>query len=500
MLTQLLSLLRIRPTIGSIEISDEALRFVSGDSGAWTACSVRLTPGVLQQGVVMDAVQFGEALAELKRQVISQLGNHEIRTIIVLSSANVYSQVFRLPAVEQSQMDSAVDLNLAMASPMNRETSYSGWHVAGKDEKSGHLEILSAFVDRTAVDGIIAGLETAGFMAYAVESKALALARLVREQGAGFDAQAPSLVISVDGNGMEFLVMVSGQLHFRYFVSWRDVQGDGREISWDVFQGAFLRHFKQVVGYYGSHWKGELRDVFLSAGTMNDGITSLLGTGFSYSVKILTLTSGEMDPEWFPAAGGALRGLTPPHEDRELNLLGMSARKEFRKREFIGFMKFWRIVVPVALAILLLGAFGADLYLVHMRSLQSANTKGEISQADRAEMQRLAAQVKSFNASVVAIQIAGKDTFKKTQVFELVSTLFSESSTTLTRFFIPDKKNTVTLLGHANSEQDVVRLETAFKAQPLKFQDVNVPLTDLVPADNGVSFSMTFSFIAPKTP
>ena len=494
-----LSLLRVHPIAGGLEISDAALRIALSDGGMWHFAGVRLPPGTLEAGAVKDRDQFLGALHELKRQTALQVGNRQIRTIVTLSSANVYSQVFRLPEVSGENLGKAVLLNLDMTSPISREKAYSGWQVVGKDEKSVNLEILSAFVDKTQVDEVIAALEEVGFIVYAVESRALALARLLREQGAGFESDAPSLVLTVDGSGVEFLIIRSGQLFFRYFVGWQEVQGDAKEISWDSFQTIFLRHFRQITNYYGSHWKGELRDVFCIAGNMKEGITRVIAEHSSLQVKELALATGAaVDPEWFVAMGGALRGLDSPHEDREINLLENSARKEFKKREIIGFLKFWRIAVPAALGIFLIGAFIADVYLVRMHTQSDAEADAKISATDRKEIEALQAKANAFNASVAAIENAGKDTFRKMNAFETVDTLFKENEVTLTRFSVQEKKNAVVTNGRAASEDQVTKLAAAFKASG-KFQSVNVPLTDIASGKDGVFFSMTLSIIPSKT-
>jgi hypothetical protein len=401
--------------------------------------------------------------------------------------------------VDGAHLDEAVALNLEMTSPISRTNSYAGWHIVGRDDKSANLEILSAFVDKMQVDSVMAGFDEAGFNVYAVESKALALARLLREQGDGFDVSVASIIFSINGNGMEFLIIRSGQLYFRYFVSWRDIQGEGREIAWDVFQSAFLRHFRQVVNYYEAHWKDGLRNVFLIAGEMEENVTRMISENFPLQAKRLVATiAKDANPEWFAPIGGALRGLMSPHDDRELNLLGVSARKEFRKHEIIGFLKFWRIVMPSALLLLLAGVFTVDMYLVRARGSNELKSGKGISQEERKTIDDFAARVKSFNTSVTAIKSAGKDTFKKMVAFELVEGLFKASSSTLLRFGVQEKKNVISLIGWADSEARVTKLVDSFKASP-QAQDVNLPLTDVIVRDDGVSFSMTFTFIAPKT-
>ena len=175
-----------------------------------------------------------------------------------------------------------------------------------------------------------------------------------------------------------------------------------------------------------------------------------------------------------------------------------SARKEFKKREIIGFLKFWRIAVPAALGIFLIGAFIADVYLVRMHTQSDAEADAKISATDRKEIEALQAKANAFNASVAAIENAGKDTFRKMNAFETVDTLFKENEVTLTRFSVQEKKNAVVTNGRAASEDQVTKLAAAFKASG-KFQSVNVPLTDIASGKDGVFFSMTLSIIPSKT-
>src|SRR3990167_2864256 len=245
-------LLRIRSDVGGLEISDSALRYARFDGGKWTTASLRLPPGILEGGALKDKPQFEAALRELKTQIQGTArSRRRVGVVVSLSSVNIYSQVFSLPVIEGENLEKAIQLNIQMVSPINVAEAYSGWQTIGKDQKSLRLEILSAFIDRATVDEISQALVEAGFLAVALEPRALALSRVFKEAESGFDAAKSYIVMNLDNSGLDFLVIRSGQFYFEYFNPWRDIMDEKGEIPTAAFQAAGVRRFPQGLYFFG---------------------------------------------------------------------------------------------------------------------------------------------------------------------------------------------------------------------------------------------------------
>lgn len=495
-----LRLLRVRGKSAGLEITDTALRIAWQSSGGlWQTAAVRLPPGIVQEGRVVDAAQFRGALQSLRAEMGSfAKGDTPIHTVVTVGSVPVYTQVFNLPVLERERLEEAAALNLAMFSPMEAGKAYSGWQTVGTDEKSMRLDILSAFIDRAIVDSFIGAMKEEQFIVGVVEPKVLSLARLVRARAAGFDPAAPSLFIVQGETGLQLLILKNGALYFQHFVSWAEIQAGNREITWDVFSQAFAEHLRKVLNFHVSHVRGTLSEVFLVASDLKDGILQILTGQFNLNARELQLTfDAAFDPDWFAAIGAGIRGLVPLADDKELSLLGITARGEFVRQQTLRFLSFWRVALPVWLAALLLFAFGVNVLVGRSRADAEREAQAISASEQGMEIQTLAADARAFNAALAALERAAGGA-KKIPILEKVQAQFDAYGVTFTRFSLGGGGG-VSVEGRIPSEEKLLELAAAIRASD-EFADLGMPLQEIVADENGVSFSMTFSIISPKTP
>ena len=109
--------------------------------------------------------------------------------------------------------------------------------------------MLGAFADRAIVDTMTGALFSAGFVVTAVESKALAIARMMREYGSGLDPEKSYLVAIIDDSGLDFIIVRRGKLCFEYMDPWRDIADKKGEITFDRFKHAFALDLRQVIEF-----------------------------------------------------------------------------------------------------------------------------------------------------------------------------------------------------------------------------------------------------------
>src|SRR6185369_3767008 len=170
--------------------------------------------------------------------------------------------------------------------------------VVKRDESMSRMELLGAFADRSLIDEMISALFEVGFVAIAMESKALAVARLLREQGQGLDIAAPYIVVSIDDAGLDFLIIRGGQLYFEYANVWRDLADDKGTISAEKFQEALERSLRQVMNFYLQHWEGKVVGIVVAAGVFLDEVQRAAEEALSLSVISLeTMMGGKIAPE-----------------------------------------------------------------------------------------------------------------------------------------------------------------------------------------------------------
>src|SRR4051812_36069946 len=112
---KILALLRVHSVAAGLEVSDEILRLVSYDGKTWRLNSMRLEPGVLENGRVKNREAFKAALLALKEKVMKRKKG-TFNVVLCLSSLRAYIQTFSLPSAKGEDFEQAVELNLKMAS------------------------------------------------------------------------------------------------------------------------------------------------------------------------------------------------------------------------------------------------------------------------------------------------------------------------------------------------------------------------------------------------
>jgi len=493
-LTKLLSFLRAKPLIGGLEISDSALRFVVWDGKSFQMTGLRLPPGLVVAGQIKDREHFVAALRAIHNQILGEKKkNTKINVIFSLSSIGIYTQVFTLPFIEGESLEKAVQLNIQMISPLDFSEAYSGWQFANKDTDKVRLEILSAFANRGIIDEFVSTLQEAGFLVVAVESRALSLTRLLKEAGIGYDVKQPYILMSVDGSGLDFLIIRHGQLHFDYFNSWRDLQGDAKEISPEIFKNAVVRSLHQVMNFYNSHWQEPLNEVLLITTGFHEEVVKVVEENFALKTRDFALnTSQGVAPDWFVALGSAVRGLNPRRTDKDISLLGIDAQEEFGREQVLGFLRFWRVLMPAAIVIFLIAFLGINFALGRIADSVNEEVASGVGSSQVKEMASIESQITAFNRSVNFIAGIEKSVTLKTPIILKVTTYAKNNNVTISRLSYQSSAVPTSLIGSAPSQDNLLAFKKAMEGDTF-FKSIDLPLAKVQVTPSGVTFSMTFS-------
>jgi len=488
---KILRIIRVEPLLGGLEISDVALRVMRLARGKWEGVTVKLAPGIIQDGEVRDRGSFVLALKELHKHVAGPRGTKKkVNVIIALSSLGIYTQSFSLPIIEGENLEKAVELNLKMASPAELSQTYSGWQLIGEDKQGGRLEILSAFASKKAIDEIVADLHEAGFLPVACESSAFSLARLLREKMQGFDPAKSYLVLNLRSGGMDFLIVRKGALYFEYFVNWKDVQAEGKKIPLVVFQGAVIRNVRQVITFYTQHWQEPLGDMVVLSGGLNDEVMNVVTSNFPLVPKKPTLAVAEdIAVEWLPSLGVGLRTLLLRRKDQEINLLGPEAQTEFTSQHFLSFLRFWRVVMPVSLGFLVGVMFLSHTYLDTLR--KKAQEKIGFQSPQAAVASALATKVRLFNESVKGIAQIRADFRPTHEAIQSVTALAAASEVSITKFSFRGFGQVSRVEGEARGDEQVRKFKNMLENAP-RMRSVALPIDAVRPGGIGSVFYVEF--------
>lgn len=495
---RLLSVLRVRPVVAGLEISDAVLRMAYSDGNIWRMHAIRLEPGVMEKGRIKNRETLIASLIELKTrsEINGRNKNKKINVVVSLSSAGIYSQVFTLPPLSGEDLDKAIRLNLQMASPGEAAKTYSSWQVVGKDDAS-RLDVLSAFIEREIVDDIVRALSEANFLTMAVESRSLALTRTLREKSPGIDINKSYLLVSVDSAGLEFLVVRNGELYFEYANQWSEITDEKGEISKEKFQTEFLGSLRQVTNFYSQHWAEPISAVIIAAINFHDELEKIVSEHLSLPSLRLTLEMGQqISSEWLVALGCSLRGNRSVRRRKEISLLGEDLEDRFQDDQIMNFMRFWRFLIPAALGVLVVMFIVTFMFLGHTKTNIESSSSFSLSIGQMGEIDQLQASSTKFNNFVAIIRSAEDNLHPKYKIIEETKAIAETNGITLSRFSFQGEDTPASLTGIASSEDQILAFKNALGMNP-DFTSINLPLTSIQPAAGSFSFSVTFMF-SPK--
>jgi hypothetical protein len=490
---KLLSFLRVRSSAGGLEISDQVIRLVYFTGKTWEMAAIRLAPGIMEKGKVKNPTALTAALYELKLKLPGiKDKNKKLNVVVSLSSANIYSQTFSLPAMEGDELTKAIELNVQMVSPSDIAQVHSGWEILDRDEANLRIEVLAAFIDKVIVDEVAQILFQAGFITVGIESRALALVRILREKSAGVDPARSYLLVNVDNSGIDFLVVRKGRLHFEYSNQWADLADEKGSIPPKKFSDTLSASVRQVANFYSQHWGGQpLAAIILSAAAFGDQAEKAIAEAISLPVVRLTLVMGQpISSEWLVALGSSLRGIKSTLNDTEVNLSGEGAADLFRKEQFLHFLSLWRVLVPVVLALLVVIYASADNFLIFTKKSIESQPGFNQQSGQQVQITQLEASSTAFNDSVALVQAAESQQTPKYPIVAEIKTLAVKEGVAIEKIQF-DGVTTVTLIGTGQSEDSILALSNDIKSDSF-FGVVNLP-PSAMQLNNGIyAFTMTF--------
>ena len=495
-LEKFLSVLRVRQNVGGLEVSDQILRFAHYDGALWQLQTVRYAPGVVVDGKIKDKEAFHAALLELKSEVFGgKPGKKTVNVVASFSSANIYSQVFNLPLLEGEGLEKAVRLNIQMISPVDISQMYTDWQILARNEATGQSDFLSVFIERAVVDEMTQALSSAGFVTMAVESKALVFARILREKGKEIDITKSYVAVSVDNVGIDFIIIRNGELYFEYMNQWRDLTDEKGQISTEVFAATVEKSTHRVMNFYDQHWSDPVSEIFIMSDVLYEETRKAIAASTPVPAVPCAVSFGgqEISPEWFIALGCGMRSIEFGKRKKEISLLSVSGEETFLRRQFIDFIDFWRVLVPVVFAFTIAILVGIDIFLAHVQ--QSSVTASEIAlkNENQAEIAAALATSSDFNRSVALIQAIEGGAKPEMPIMSDILAAADSNGISVTNISFQSKDGSVAMGGTADSEDKIFSFEKNIEGNS-GFVNVDVPLSNIQKQINGEMFAFTMTF------
>ncbi len=481
------------PRVGALHLQGTTVSYLRLD-GTTEAFSVKMEPGCLVGGHIMDRGKVLAAFTELRAQLDGGQGKKgEGRVVVVMPSEPVYTQGVRIPNVGEERLEESASLNLQMVSPMGRDAAYMSYELL--EGGSEHYELLGAFVDRRVVDELRAVLEEAGFSPIIFEFSSLALARLMtRVLG---PREFASLGFYLSSDGLEFFIVKKGKLHFSYFHSWASIQGGAREISRELFDEVVTREVQKVVNFSLGKFKERPREVVLMAPGLEEEVKGLLTARFELAVTQLEVGGG-FTPPWYVVLGAALRAKSDLARDDGLNLAPLPSRELFFEEQALGFVKLWRNIAIGVLGLFLL-FFAGSAYFLHRTEANVGTQLSEFTaRFNESELTKLTRQAEEFNALVHSATAVAESRAPWHLMLRTLEEVMKDHDVVLDRIEIGGIGKGATLVARALSNDKLLSFKNTLAETP-GFTGVNLIVAQIATLeDNTVGFTVTFTPVFEK--
>jgi hypothetical protein len=486
-----------RLAVGGLEISDTSIRYAVRHGEQWELTGVRLPPGVMERGLVVDHIQFLSAMQALRSSLSKGgLSQKPLPVVLVLSSAPVYTQAFSLqPLSSEKEFSQALDLNLQMVSPIPLDDAFTSSQILTRDGRGGKVEILGAFVQKKYVEELAELAKISGFLPVAIEPKGVSVARSIRGLVPEYSPAAAYVVLVLDSDGLQCVVVRDGWLYFEFPVLWSDLRQEEKDINGEAFRMAVRRAVSQVRNYYEQHWQQPpVAAIYVAGGESTDALLAALQGATELPVRRFALP-GQSDQatSWLIAVGAGLRGLVKRSRDEEVSVAGLSAKEEYFRRELINLFDFWQVLAPVVLASLFLFFSMTRAVMSNMAKDLEVKIAQHSNSGPMQEIASISREATEFNANVAAILAEQSSMAIKTTVVERLSKLMSESQIEPWSYTLAGAADKVTLAGSAPTYPQIQQFQRSLSRDPL-FSSVDLPIASVRQQEDG-SYSFAISFM-----
>ena len=477
-----------KPILGGLQISDSALLYVEL-SGNRTTAGVRLDPGIIREGKIVDIEKLRLALQQLHASINADPKNI-IPVTVVLPTAGVYTQSFNMPNIGSEKIEESAALNLQMISPMAPETSYISWQVL--HETQDQFELLGAFTERAFVDSFRTLLEEEHFSPVAMEFPSLALSRLLFIAG-NIDTQA-SLLLQVTNEGLNLSILRNKGLYFDYSRTWRSIQGEDHEITRERFERVVVEEVQKVTNFTISKFKETPKKLYMVAPGYEKEIQTFVQVRFGMSVIPMQIASMNLNPQWYVAVGAALREEDSRKSDRLISLAPADIGSFFYREQALSFIMLWRSLAAAVLGTFIIFFSGSTFVLA--RELVNSRNDLSIYSANipTNELTQLMTQVRTFNTLVRNIQTVQAITSPWPKFYRRLIAVTNANQVVIDRVEVITIKDPIMLTAHTSGVEGVTNFRKALALEK-DFSAINLYVSEIATREDGsVGFRIKFTY------
>ncbi len=488
----LLEKLSSKPRIDGLEITNGAIKYAYFEDGHPKTVAVKLPPGIIVAGKLVDQAQFAEVLAALKALLFPERKRKTFRVNVVLPTELVFTQGFSVPNLNPGELEESIGLNLQMISPIPEEEANMSAQIIS--EHDFNYDFFGVFTEKKEVDRYQVSLANAGFRPVSFEFEALSLTRFIRKNALA--GKNLTLVFELSSDGLELFLLKNGNVSFSYFRSWLSVQGAQTSIPREVFDRTIAEEMQKVLNFSSGKFGTSPDGVLFLAPGFEAEMGKIIGERFSLKASPITSPSADVRPAFYSTIGAALKWLDGDETDslRSINLGGEDLSRAIYEEQIINFVSLWRGILGGVLALIFLAYIGGALFTVNQYQSVSANVANFKPPLNEGQLSDLIAKADTFNAMVSqfrSIEESSRDFYSP---LKHLADLAKTGGVAIQSIGISSLTSPITISANAPSYSAVLQFKDTVSADPA-FASIDLPLTQIITqGNNSVNFSMTLLF------
>ncbi len=488
LLSNLKGLLAAPTNIGALEVSSTSLKYLSIKNTVITQASLRLPPGILERGKIINQQLFVQALKSLHQQIGP--ANKPLSVMLVVPQGLVYTQSFTVPIVAQNQITESIMLNLQMISPGKVEESFYDYQEVQERPDAGQIELLGAFAAQSNINAITEAAKAASFIPVAVEFPALALASLIRLRWGGLSATEDYLVLYVNSEGLMALILKNGNLAFNRFTPWYEIiknQDSVDSLTFEQIKEFVASDLQRVLNFYVGRTGRQLANAILISPVFNYELITLVRERLGIAMHNLAIAElPKLQPSWLTVLGAALRGTIPRNKDTEISLSAENAQTEYMEERIIDFIALWRNIIAGSLIVVLAAfAFADQTFRIEKNQLAD-RLSASFDASNLASYKAMQENIKGFNNLIAIIDKVRQ----KERVWSPLMQRVKETAGNdiVLKKIVVDSNLSFLLNGNAKSDEGALAFKDRVISLPF-VKTANLPLSAISrQGDNAVFF------------
>lgn len=479
------------PAVGGLRITSSVLQYAEAPPGG-ARFETRLNDGVMREGVVSDEIAFREALSRLHEIIAPKQTRKTIKVVVTLPPRIVFTQVVRVPAVDEDELPETAILNIRMKIPNDFEQAYLSWQKI--KEEDNQFELLGASTEKKPVDDLRDSLISAGFSPVTFEFPGLALARLA---GPAVRSVQTALLVNLSDEGMGFSIFDTGVLYFDSFVMWSEAVGKTEGGEAPSFQKILARELKKVSDFSLNRLGREFDlALFIAPGFEAEAADAIKGVVPPQTRVEPFMASSDTVPGFYVALGAAMRGGVQSDDEQLISFGELNPAAVFFAERAGNFIRFWRSAFAATFCVLLV-AYGAlsTFFTLQNREVEERAT-ALLSGGTSADLEEMETLVREFNQILELVRGLRLDDFDWSATLRAIYALADRNRVEILNLNAGESERAA-VTGRALDYSGVLDFKEAL-AKVSEFKNVDLPLSRISSVgDNSVGFTLSFMLDRP---